>query len=541
MDRIVECVPNFSTADPVVVKEISKGIKSVKGVKLLNVEPDPDYNRTVVTFVGSPDDVGEGAFQALAKATEIIDMQTHKGEHPRLGACDVTPFIPVKDVSIDECVQIAKKLAKRVADELGVPTYLYGNAATSEDRKLLSRIRKGQYEGLAEKIVQPEWKPDYGEAKFVPKSGAYVIGVRDFLIAYNVNLDSEDNAVAKEVGELVRESGRLVDKDGEKIRIPGALKGIQGMGFPLERDGRKLTQVSMNVQDFRNKTKLHEAFELVKKLSEEREVKVTGSEVVGLIPKQAVLEAGQFYQPDETNESKLIDIAIEKMGFSDLERFIPEKKIIELMIDQGENLVDMTVEEFVEGVSSSKPAPGGGSVSALGGAFATALGLMVANLSIGKDKYQDVEEDLKLAMDKLNSLNARLLEAVDEDTNAFNSLMKAFRIPKDDPEYRSSKIQQATEYATKIPLLVAENLYESLEYIKIVAEKGNKNAITDAGVAVLFADAAIRGALLNVKINLLSLKDPGVKGLVQQRASRIQSNLKKKKGEILDIIDKEIS
>ncbi|MCE7733813.1 MAG: glutamate formimidoyltransferase [Candidatus Heimdallarchaeota archaeon] len=541
MDKIVECVPNFSTADPGIINEISKAIKSVSGVKLLNVEPDPDYNRVVVTLVGTPDKVGEGAFQGIAKATELIDMQTHKGEHPRLGACDVAPFIPVKAVSIDECVEIAKTLAKRIAEELKVPTYLYGNAASSEDRKLLSNIRKGQYEGLAEKIVLPEWKPDFGQPTFVPKSGAYVIGVRDFLIAYNVNLDSEDNAVAKEVGELVRESGKLVEKDGEKVRIPGALKGIQGMGFPLERNGRKLTQVSMNVQDFRNKTKPHEAFELVKKLSEERGVKVTGSEVVGLIPIQAVLEAGQFYLPNETNESKLIDIAVEKLGFSDLERFVPEKKIIELMIDQDDNLIDMTVVEFSEGVSSSKPAPGGGSVSALGGAFATALGAMVANLSIGKEKFQDVEEDLKLALDKLNSINSRLLEAVDEDTNAFNNLMKAFRMSKDDPEYRSLKIQKATEYATKIPLSVAEDLYESLEYIKVVAEKGNKNAITDAGVAVLFADAAIRGALYNVKINLLSIKDQGVKGLIQQRVSKIQSNLKKKKGEILDIVDKELA
>ncbi|MHA2028726.1 MAG: glutamate formimidoyltransferase [Candidatus Kariarchaeaceae archaeon] len=540
MDKIVECVPNFSTADPDVIKQISKAIKSVKGVKLLNVEPDPDYNRVVVTFVGSPDTVGEGAFQALAKATELIDMQSHKGEHPRLGSCDVTPFIPVKDVSIEDCVTIAKTLAQRVALDLKVPTYLYGSAATQNERKLLSNIRKGQYEGLSDKIVQPEWTPDYGEPIFVPKSGAYVIGVRDFLIAYNVNLDSQDNSVAKEVGELVRESGRLVEKDGEKVRIPGALKGIQGMGFPLERGSRKLTQVSMNVQDFRNKTKPHEAFELVKKLSEERGVEVSGSEIVGLIPKQAVIEAGKYYLPDETNETKLIDTAISKMGFSDLEPFVPEKKIIELMID-SENLIDLTVEEFIDSVASNKPAPGGGSVSALGGAFASALGAMVANLSIGKEKYQESENELQEAFNKLNDFTVRLKNAIDEDTLAFNSLMKAFRLPKDDPDYRKMKIQKAIEYATKIPLSVAEDVYDSLQYIKLVAEKGNKNAITDAGVAILFADAAIKGAILNVKINLLSINDPGVKGLVEQRISKIQKNLKLRKGEILDLVDKELS
>lgn len=539
MDRIVECVPNFSTADPVVIKEITNAIKSVTGIKLLNVEPDPDYNRVVVTLVGTPKNVGEGAFQALATATKLIDMQVHKGEHPRLGACDVTPFIPVKDVSIAECVQIAKILAERVATELGVPTYLYGEAATSDDRKLLSNIRKGQYEGISEKITQTEWKPDFGEAEFVAKSGAYVIGVRDFLIAYNVNLDSADNKVAKEVGELVRESGKLIEKDGEKVRVPGQLKGIQGMGFPLERDGRKLTQVSMNVQDFRNKAKPHEAFELVKKLSEERGVKVTGSEVVGLIPLEAVIEAGKFYLPDETNEDKLVDKAIEKMGFSDLEPFIPAKKIIELMIGT-ENLIDLTVDQFVDDVSSKKPAPGGGSVSAVGGAFAAALGAMVANLSIGKEKYQEAEFELIEALNSLEAIKMRLKGYVDEDTNAFNTLMKAFRIPKDDEEYRKKKIQDASKYATQIPLDVALDSFEALAHIKVVAEKGNKNAITDAGVAALFAEAAVRGALLNVKINLLSIKDDAFKELVSSKMQQLETNVDSRKNAILNIVNQEL-
>ncbi|OLS24029.1 MAG: Methenyltetrahydrofolate cyclohydrolase [Candidatus Heimdallarchaeota archaeon LC_2] len=539
MDKIVECVPNFSTADAIVIKEISKAIKSVNGVKLLNVEPDGDYNRVVVTFVGTPNKVGEAAFQALAKATELIDMQLHKGEHPRLSACDVTPFIPVKDVSIEDCVQIAKTLAERVASELKVPTYLYGDAATSEDRKLLSNIRKGQYEGLAEKILLPEWKPDFGEVKFVAKSGAYVIGVRDFLIAYNVNLASEDNSVAKEVGELVRESGKLVEKDGKKVRVPGQLKGIQGMGFPLERDGRKLTQVSMNVQDFRNKTKLHEAFELVKKLSEERGVKVTGSEIVGLIPIEAVLEAGKFYLPEETNQEKLIDIVIERMGFSDLEPFIPERKIIELMIDNV-NLVDLSLDQFTDDIASNKPTPGGGSVSAAGGAFAASLGAMVANLSIGREKYQKSEFELIEALNSLESIKTRLKGFVDEDTNAFNTLMKAFRISKDDADYRTRKIQNASKYATQVPLDVALDCFEALKYIKIVAEKGNKNAITDAGVAALFAEAAVKGALLNVKINLLSIKDDAFKDLVSSKMEKLEANVEGRKNAILNIVNQEL-
>lgn len=332
MDKIVECVPNFSTVDPTVIKAITNAIEAVEDTMLLNVEPDADYNRVVVTFVGSPETIGEAAFQGITKATELIDMRNHKGEHPRIGATDVCPFVPVKGVTDEECIQIAHQVAERVANELKVPTYLYAKAATNEERIRLPNIRKGEYEGLPQKIVDPKWKPDYGEPVFNERSGAYVIGVRDFLIAYNVNIDSENVDIAVDIGRIVRESGWWVEKDGQKIREPGLFKGIQGMGVTLERPDRKLTQISMNVMNYRQLTTPHEVFEEIKRLATERGVNVTGSEIVGLIPLEAILMAGKYYAPDEEDQDKLIDIAIENLRLSDLDEFVPDQKIIELMI-----------------------------------------------------------------------------------------------------------------------------------------------------------------------------------------------------------------
>lgn len=332
MEKIVECVPNFSTANPNVIKEITDAISAVSGVQLLNVEPDADYNRTVVTFVGLPEKIGEAAFQGFVQAAELIDMRSHKGEHPRLGAIDVCPFVPVKGVTDDDCIQIAQQLASRVAQELNIPVYLYGKATTKEEREKLPNIRKGEYEGLPKKIVDPEWKPDFGEPVFNERSGASVIGVRDFLIAYNVNIDSEDDTAAVEIGRIVRESGWWVVKDGEKVREPGLFKGIQGMGVSLERPDRKLTQVSMNIMNYKHETKPHEVFEEIKKLASEKGVNVTGSEIVGLIPLEAILMAGKYYTPNEDSQDQLIQIAIDNLGLSDLDEFVPEHKIIELMI-----------------------------------------------------------------------------------------------------------------------------------------------------------------------------------------------------------------
>ncbi|UCG90341.1 MAG: glutamate formimidoyltransferase [Candidatus Heimdallarchaeota archaeon] len=332
MDKIIECVPNFSTSDPTVIKAITDVIEAVDEIKLLNVDPDIDYNRVVITFVGTPDSVGEAAFQGIAKATDLIDMRDHKGEHPRIGATDVCPFVPVKGVTDEECVQLARQLAEKVANELRVPTYLYAKAATSEERVRLPNIRKGEYEGLREKIVDPKWKPDFGAPVFNERSGAYVIGARDFLIAYNVNIDSEDVEIATVIGRTVRESGWWVEKDGQKVREPGLFKGIQGMGVTLERPDRKLTQVSMNVMNYREQTKPHEVFEEIKRLATEKGANVTGSEIVGLIPLEAILLAGKHYVPDEEEEDQLIKIAIDNLGLSDLDEFIPEQKIIELMI-----------------------------------------------------------------------------------------------------------------------------------------------------------------------------------------------------------------
>ncbi len=332
MDKIVECVPNFSTVDPTVIEAITNAIEAVENTMLLNVEPDADYNRVVVTFVGSPETIGEAAFQGMIKATELIDMRNHKGEHPRIGATDVCPFVPVKGVTDEECVQIARQVAERVANELKVPTYLYAKAATDEERVRLPNIRKGEYEGLPQKIVDPKWKPDFGEPVFNERSGAYVIGVRDFLIAYNVNIDSEDVDIAVEIGRIVRESGWWVEKDGQKIRKSGLFKGIQGMGVTLEKPDRKLTQISMNVMNYRQLTKPHEVFEEIKRLATDRGVNVTGSEIVGLIPLEAIRMAGKYYAPDEEDQDQLIKIATDNLGLSDLDEFVPEQKIIELMI-----------------------------------------------------------------------------------------------------------------------------------------------------------------------------------------------------------------
>lgn len=332
MDKIIECVPNFSTSDPTVIQAIANVIEAVADIKLLNVDPDVDYNRVVITFVGIPKSVGEAAFRSISKATDLIDMRKHKGEHPRLGAADVCPFIPVKGVTDDECIQIARQVAERVASELKVPTYLYAKAATSKERVRLPDIRKGEYEGLPEKIVDPNWKPDFGEPVFNERSGAYVIGARDFLIAYNVNIDSEDVNIAIEIGRIVRESGWWVEKDGQKVREPGMFKGVQGMGVTLERPDRKLTQISMNIMNYKELTKVHEVFEGIQRLAAERGVKVTGSEIVGLIPLEAILIAGKHYTPAEEEEEKMIKSAIDNLGLSDLDEFIPEEKIIELMI-----------------------------------------------------------------------------------------------------------------------------------------------------------------------------------------------------------------
>lgn len=536
MDRIVESVPNFSTSDPMVIYKITQAIKAVSSVKLLNAEPDVDYNRTVVTFVGTPEAVGEAAFQAIAVAADLIDMTHHKGEHPRMGATDVCPFIPVKNVSENECIAIAKTVAQRVAEELHIPTYLYGKAATSPHRVKLSDIRKGEYEGFAEKIKQPEWRPDYG-TEFNVKSGATTIGVRGFLIAYNVNIASPDVAIAKEIGGLVRESGRWVEKDGERVRVPGMLKGIQGMGVSLEKGDRKLTQVSMNVLDFQQYAKPHEAFEAVKKLAEERGTTVTGSEIVGLIPLQAILEAGKFYAPDAESQDELIAAANENLGLSDLDSFIPHKKIIELIIAE-EPLADLSIAKFVAKLASDAPAPGGGSVAALGGALAAGLATMVSSLTLGKAKYADVQTEMQNVQETGTALYAELLELIDADTEAFNQVMAAFGTPKTNPQ-RSQLIQQAMHQAAEIPMQVAEKIFSLLPLIATVANNGNKNAITDSGVAALFADAAIKGALYNVRINLLSIKDSEIKAQYSERIAAVTRQLATIQEQILSIVEAE--
>lgn len=540
MEKIIEVVPNFSTSDPLVIKKIASAIKSVPNTRLLNVEPDIDYNRVVVTFVGDPNSVGEAAFQAIKMASKEIDMSLHHGEHPRIGATDVCPFVPVKDVNEEVCINIAKEVAKRVAAELQIPTYLYAKAATSPQRVKLSDIRSGEYEGLEEKLKNPDWAPDYGEPKFNKKSGATVIGVRDFLIAYNVNLDTQNVDISKKIGGLVRESGRFVEQNGEKVRVPGLLKGIQGMGVALERPERKLTQVSMNVLNFKEQTKMHEAFEEVKKQAEKLGVNVTGSEIVGLVPLDAILFAGRFYAPEEEDEEKLIEIAVKKLGLNDLDPFYPNKKIIELIINSN-FLIDLTLSEFLANLSSSSPTPGGGSVAALGGALASSLMTMVSNLTIGREKYAQVENEIKYIKTNLEKISSEINELIDEDTFAFNKVMSAYKVPKTETEQRQKAIEKASIYASEIPLRVAELSKKLLDSAIILAEKGNKNAISDVGVAVLFASSTIKGALMNVKINLFGIKDQNQINQFREKIQEIEKDLDSQVNQILSLVEKEFS
>jgi len=525
--KIVECVPNFSEGrDEKVINAIATSIQNVEGVKLLNVDPGADTNRTVVTFIGDPESVKEAAFQAIKKAAELIDMRKHSGEHARIGATDVCPFIPVAGVTMEDCVNIAKQVGQRVAEELHIPVYLYEEAATRPERKNLADIRKGEYEGLPEKLKDPEWKPDFGEPEFNAKSGATVIGARKFLIAYNVNLNTKDRKLAHEIALNIRESGRskrdengkiIRDADGKPIKVPGSLKACKAVGWYIEEYGQ--AQVSMNLTDF-EQTPVHIAFEEVVKEANKLGLRVTGSELVGLIPLQALLDAGKFYYQKQGKsagqpEKELIQMAIKSMGLNDITPFDPLERIIEYQIEPPAGpLASKTVADFVDVLSTDVPAPGGGSVAALLGSLAAALGSMVSNLTVGNKSYQEFWPELTSAAEKFQELKKSLIKAIDKDTDAFNALMNAFRLPKKTEEQiaeREKAIEEATKGAVSVPFSVAE---ESLQIIKQLNEKlnqVNKNAISDLGVGLLCAEAAVQGAALNVMINLKDITDDSYK------------------------------
>ncbi|MBX2890569.1 MAG: glutamate formimidoyltransferase [Saprospiraceae bacterium] len=528
MKQLIECVPNFSEGrDLTVIKQITDAIESVEGVKLLDVDPGKATHRTVVTFVGEPELVVEAAFRAIQKACELIDMSKHTGEHPRMGATDVCPLIPIANISMEETAAWARRLGERVGRELNLPIYLYESAASRPERKNLAVVRAGEYEGLPEKLANPDWMPDYGPAQFNAKSGATVIGARDFLIAYNVNLNTTSVRRANSVAFDVREKGRvkndpstgkpLKDANGEPVREPGTLKGVKAIGWYIEEYG--IAQISMNITDIRA-TPLHLAFEECCKSADRRGMRVTGSELVGLVPLNVMLEAGRYFLKKQkrsvgVSEAELVKIAVKSMGLDELTAFDPQRKIIEYNLEAGNSstskkLVKKDLAVFADETASESPAPGGGSVSAYVGALGVSLATMVANLSSHKRGWDDRWEEFSEAAERGQQLKDALLRAVDEDTDAFNAIMTAFGLPNGTPEEKSARkmaIQAATRRAIEVPFKVMQISFDSFALIKQMTETGNPNSVTDAGVGALCARAAVHGAFLNVKINSAGLDD----------------------------------
>ena len=550
MKNIVECVPNFSEGkDKSVIEAIAAAIKTVEGVKLLNVDPGEDFNRTVYTFVGEPESVLEAAFQSAKVGIGLIDMTNHKGEHARMGALDVMPFIPIKGVDTEDCIKLSKKFGKRIAKELGVPVFLYANSASKPNRIRLPDIRKGEYEALEEKFKDPSFNPDYGKPKFIPKSGATVTGARDILIAYNINLDTCDKSIASKIAGKIRTSGILKkDKNGNKIigndgkpkRIPGKFKGVQAGGMMYDEN---IAQVSMNLLNYK-KVGLHDVYEAARDEAEKLDVKVTGSEIVGLVPKESLTRAGEFYlqKQEITNpkdEDEIVHIAIENLGLSQLYPFIPSEKVIEYMVDNEGNLASLKVSDFLSELASKSPAPGGGSVAALSGALGSSLTSMVCNLTIGKEKYKNVEDEIIQILKKSENLRKKLTELIDKDTEAFNDVMKAFKMPKETENQikkRKQAIQNGYKTASQVPFETAQTCEKILDIAMFVAKNGNENSITDSGVSALIAKAGVEGAILNVKINLGSIQDEEFVKKLSSKLDKMDINCKQKTEEILKIV-----
>jgi glutamate formiminotransferase len=561
MQKLIECVPNFSEGcDQNVIRQITGAIESVDGVSLLDVDPGASTNRTVVTLVGSPDAAVEAAFRAIKKAAELIDMRKHKGAHPRMGATDVCPFIPVSNVSWEEAIACANRLGKRVGDELKIPVYLYERAAKNKSRSNLSVIRAGEYEGFFEKIRQPGWKPDYGPDVFNQNSGATVIGVRDFLVAYNVNLNTKSVRRANSVAFDVREQGRVktedgtpwgkavLDANGEPIRIPGMLKRVKAIGWFVKEYG--IAQVSMNLTNI-EETPLHTAFDACCESAIRRGLRVTGSEVVGMVPKKCLVDAGHYFLRKQrwsegASEEELIDIAIRSMGLSELKPFDPKEKVIEFKIESAEpknSLAKMNLREFCNETLSDSPAPGGGSVAALMGALGASLGGMVANLSAGKRGWDDKLEYFSDWAVKAQQLKDELLALVDEDTAAFNKVMDAFALAKESAEEKAARvaaIEQATKHAAEVPLKVMEIASKSYEILSEMAQNGNRASISDVGVGLLATRACVEGAALNVKINLAQLKDEKFKSDVLKKVQQTIADSDIRFNEINQVVGKKL-
>ncbi len=548
MRKIVECVPNFSEGrDLSIIEKITDEIKKVNDVVLLDVDPGKDTNRTVVTFAGSPQAVEDAAFLAIKRASELIDMSKHSGAHPRMGATDVCPFIPVSNVTMEECAEISKKLAGRVAEELKIPMYLYEEAAATEERKSLAWIREGEYEALPEKLKQEKYRPDFGEPVFNAKAGATVTGAREFLIAYNVNLNTKSVKIANKIAKRIREAGRTVKnkETGEKERVPGTLKAVRAVGWYI--DEYRMAQISINLLNYKT-TPLYRVFEEAERFANEFGVRVTGSELVGLIPKDAIIAVGRRFLEKQgvstgVSEKEIIRVAAHSLGLDEVSQFNPEHKIIEYRFKQPGKLASMNLIEFADELASDSPAPGGGSVAALNASLSAGLSAMVGNLTYSKKAYGKVRKEMIEMSEKGQGLKEFFIEAIDKDTDAFNLIMDAFSLPKKtekDKKTRNQAIQDATKEATLIPFSVLEKCKDAAELALFAAEEGNQNSLSDSGVAGLTASAAAEGALYNVMINLEGIEDEEFKKDLSQKAVAIFKEVEKTVAKVKALMYKQL-
>jgi glutamate formiminotransferase / formiminotetrahydrofolate cyclodeaminase len=554
--KIVECVPNFSEGrDKDKIQAITREIEAVPGLKLLDVDPGETTNRTVVTFIGTPEAVQEGAFRAIRKAAEVIDMRGHKGAHSRIGATDVCPFIPVSGMTMADCVALARELGRRVAEELEIPVYFYEDAALKPERRNLAAIRQGEYEGLSERLKDPAWAPDCGKPVFNAKSGATVIGAREFLIAYNINLNTRDRRLANEIALTIRESGRaqrdkdgniLRDESGQSIKQPGRFQNIKAVGWYIEDYGT--AQISINFTNYK-KTSIHEVFDEVSDEAARMGLRVTGSELVGLIPKDALLASGRHYLEKQGKsagvpEEELIRMAVRSLGLADVAPFDPKKKIIEYQFEEpAKSLVRMTLREFANELSTDSPAPGGGSVAALCGALSASLSAMVANLTVGKKGYENAQRMLKRIAVRAQELKDEYLRLVDLDTEAFNKVMDALRLPKgtdDQARDREAALELANREATEVPFRTLEGTLELLRLAKKTAEKGNRNSLSDAAVAAVAARAAAEAAFYNIRINLPGIRDIEFRSATARAAASLRRRVLRAAGEIGRTVEKEL-
>lgn len=562
--QLIECVPNISEGrDMQKINEIAKQVETVEGVKLLDIDPGKATNRTVITFVGEPEKVVKAAYKLIKKAKELIDMRHHSGEHPRFGATDVCPFVPIANITMEETAKYAHQLGELVGKELGIPVYFYENAATEDKRRNLANVRAGEYEGLAEKLQNPEWQPDFGPNQMndkVAKSGAVAISARDFLVAYNINLNTTSTRRANAIAFDIREAGRIkregnpitgkkvLDENGKPIREPGKFKGVKGIGWYIEEYG--IAQVSYNITDI-NVAPVHLVFDESVKSADKRGIRVTGSEIIGLVPKKVLLDAADYFLTKQNrslgiSEKEKIKIAVKSLGADDLKPFNPKEKIIEYLLedDNQNKLVDLTLSDFADLTASESPAPGGGSIAAYSATLGVALGTMVANLSSHKRGWDDKWQYYSDWAVKGQKYKEELLHLVDEDTNAFNKIMDAFQLPKkneEDKKARAEAIESATLYATKIPLKVLETAYNSMEVMEAMAKDGLPASISDVAVGAMSARTGAYGAYYNVKINAATLKNKTKAQELLATANELLAKVKERETNILELVDKKMS